>query len=644
MNSQHRGAGERSRLSGMFERDSETHLDSLRRFLDSLTSGAGFSLTALNRGFRAAHSLKSEAGFLGYTEIVDQAHKLEDTLETLRGLKLEAGEVPGEELMQRLAVSIEELERLVRSQTENALPVEMTAGMPAADSSAAEAGVRRVGSARSRLFNLSPVQRRLLREAKANGEQLYEARITLSGDTVLTYARLYLLLSNLETVVSVVRTDPDPDELTKHEVRELSALFTTAVDEQRIYSALDIDQVAGIDLVLLSFDEVLDLAASGDSGSPGMLLGRAGVILSLTPRNYELLSMYSHELMTQLDAALERISPDSEMAQRIHRELRASRVLAARVNSTLARTSLVPLSRIFASLYRFVEEHAATRSKEVVLVVEGEREQLFLPVAEVLSDALLHLLRNSIDHGIEPPDERSAAGKTVPAVLRVSVSREGEKLCVRVRDDGRGVDADTIRRRAGDENAASPASSEHRPSLLRLMMTPGVTTRNEADHGSGRGVGLDAVRHAVENLLGGSIELETDVAEGVSIAIRVPNDARLLTVLVFEAGSRTVAVPAAHVIDTFPIQSDAIRQDIGGESYYCTESGVARIFTVAGEGSAIERYEGQGILLSVDGRQAVVLADRLISEEVVVRRPDQPNTVYSRTCGDQVSLFIPVSL
>lgn len=644
MSSRRSATGERSRLSGIFETDSEVHLDSLRRFLEALTSNEGFSTRLLNDAYRSAHSLKSEAGFLGYTGIVNQAHAVEDSLEALRSVNLQDGGTPGEEHTQRIAVSIDSLEQSVRAGRDEGLSADASTGSLLSRAVNSEAGIRRVGSARSQLLDLSEVQRRVLKEARAAGEQLYEVRITLSGDTSLTFARLFLILSNLESVVSVVRTDPHPDELTRHEVKEFTALLTAGVDEQEIYAALDVDQVAAIELDLLNFDDVLDLSARSDSGRPGMLLGRAGVVLSLTPRNYELLSMYSHELMTQLDSALERISPESETAQRIHRELRASRVLAARVNSTLARTSLVPLSRIFSSLYRFVEDHAALRNKEVVLAVEGDREQLFLPVAEVLSDALLHLLRNSIDHGIETSEDRIAAGKAIPAVVKLSVSREGEQVCVRVKDDGRGVDAEEIRRKAERENVAEPESSGGRPSLLKLMMAPGVTTRSRADHGSGRGVGLDAVRHAVETLLGGSIQLETGEESGVSIAIRIPNDARLLTVLVFEAGARFVAVPAAQVLDTFSIQSDAIQQDIGGELFYRTDSGMARIFTLAGEGSVVERNGGKGILLTVAGRKAVILADRLVSEEVVVRRPDQPNTVYSRSCGDLVSLFIPVSL
>lgn len=644
MNSQRSGTGERSRLSGMFETDSEAHIRTLRRLLEVLTS-EGFSARALNHAFRAAHSLKSEAGFLAFGEIVEQAHEVENALAALRGENLQDGDKAGEEHTQRIAVSIEALEGLVRVRREEALEEAGSAEFEAVTSTGSEAGVRRAGIGRSQLFHLTDVQRRLLREAKRNGEQLYEVRVTLSGEAVLTYARLYLILSNLEAVVSVVRTVPHAEELTRYEAREFTALLTAGVDEEQIYSALDVDQVSAIDLSLLDYEDVLDLSASRDSGGAGMLLGRAGVVLSLTPRNYELLSLYSHELMTQLDAVLDRISPDSEVFQRIHRELRASRVLASRLSSTLARTSLVPLSRIFSSLYKFVEEQAASVDKDVVLSVEGEREQLFMPVAEVLSDALLHLLRNSIDHGIESMDERRKVGKRIPAVIRVLVNREGEQLCVRVQDDGRGVNAEKIREKAKSENVELSAEHESRPSLLRLMMTPGVTTRSEADHVSGRGVGLDAVRHAVENLLGGSIELETESnTRGVSIAIRIPNDARLLTVLVFEAAGRAVAVPAAQVIDTFEIDNAAIRQDISGESYYSTGAGVARIFTVAGDRSAAERHEGHGILLSVDGRHAVLLADRLVSEEVVVRRSDQPNAVFSRSYGELVSLFIPVSL
>lgn len=624
----------------MFIDDGRSLMATLHSFVERIAS-EGYGARAVNNAFRAVHSLKSEAAFLEFEDVTEIAHRLENELAFIRESGLDPGEMPEEATQQRLADAVYELERVVLSRIDQ-LSGDQT-GSPESSSASGqalelvEAGVHPVGTTPRRLFDLGEHEKLLVRDARRQGDRIYELILRLSEQEALTYARFYLLINNLESIVSVVRTVPHPEELNRSHFREFRALISASVGEQEIREALDVDQVRALDLLPLDYDELLDAAAEGHSSGPGMLLGRSGVTLSLSPRNHELLSLYSFEMLSQLEAAFERLDPSSEETRGLRRELKATRRLAERVNSALMTTSLVNLSRVLDPLFRFVENASADLGKQVRLSVSGEREQVFLPVAEVISDALLHLIRNSIDHGIEPPEERIAADKPETAVISIKATRREGTLSIVVSDDGRGVNEEQVRKEV------EPDQGEPR-SLLSLVTDPGVSTKSETDEVSGRGVGLDAVRHAVETLLGGTLELENAPGVGMAITMRLPEGARLLTVLVFAAGEKHIAVPSCQVVDTFPLVADAVRQDSGGDIYYRTENDVARVFSVSRTGSAVERHEGYGILLSIEGRKGVILADNLISEEVVVRRSDDRNRVYSKTCNDLVSLFIPVSI
>lgn len=626
-------ASERSRLEQMFEEDGHTLLATLNHFVD-VAAAEGVRASDLESCQRAVHSLKSEADFLEYPDVTSACHDLETQLVALQDEVRGEGSSANEDRLQRVTSAVARIDDCVKRR------IRSLSDLP--DSSGSEKSVDQSLTGVIR-YDQDPVLRIgereliVLRESWNQGESLYRIRLRLSDSEPLTYARLYLVLNNLEAAATVLATNPGPEQLPNSSGREFTALVTASCSEQQIYEALSVDQLEQVELEPLDYEAVIDMASAEDRHGPGMLLGTGGVTLSLTARNYEIIALYSHELTLQLEATLASIDRGTANPSEIRRSLRAARTIADRVNQGIDRTSLVPLSRVFDPLSEFVVRTGEELGKNVKLRVEGEREQVSLPVAEVLSEVLLHLLRNSIDHGIESPQERNALDKPDPARITVRAGRRGGALYLSVRDDGRGVNVEGLRMRAS-------RSVRERGTLLDLVSTPGLSIRTEADEHSGRGVGMDGVRHSVEQLLGGTLSFESETGQGVTVSLTLPERANLLTVLVFETGDRYIAVPSCQVLETFSLDAKRVRQDAGGDSYYVHNDWVARIFRLSNEGSAVEHYDGSGVLIGVEKRRGVILADRLISEELVVRRPSDRNRVFSRSCNDLVSLFIPVSL
>ncbi len=633
---------EQSRLLRMFVNDGRNVISALERYLAALSSG-GFRVRSLENTMRAVHSIKSEAAFLEFEDVRRAAHGLEESLGLLRNRQLPPGTKLDESTLQQISSACDRLRESIGARissldqgdgasdqymrTEGSTDISSLAGIQAHS-------LTSTFGADSTLFRLEDRERRAILEARRHGELLYRVWCEIDDSEPLTYARLYLLLNNLESAMNVIRTVPSVETFTERPIRHLTALVTANCTEQEIYAALEVDQINAVELTRLDFESVLELAPGADGQGPGLLLGRSGVQLSLTPRNYELLSLYSYELATQLEAI---VAAEDNRTVAERRRLQAATRLASRVRSTIQRTSLVPLSSVLEPLHRFVDRLAGEGDKQVRFTIRGERERVFLPVAELIADALLHLIRNCLDHGVESPEYRSAAGKPETASIRLTVMRTGGGLSIELSDDGRGVDESKLRERAGVEKDAEWT-------LLDLMCVPGASTRSAADVSSGRGVGMDAVRHTVETLLGGTLRVTSRSGDGLSVRMELPEGASLLTVTVFEAGGRDLAVPSCQVIDVLELTPKQIREDVSGDTYFVMGGEAVRVFTVAREGRATQRHEGWAIVLSVEENRGVILADRIVSEEVVVRSGDQPNRVYSKTLDQYVSLFVPVAL
>ncbi|HEV2149281.1 MAG TPA: ATP-binding protein, partial [Longimicrobiaceae bacterium] len=206
---------------------------------------------------------------------------------------------------------------------------------------------------------------------------------------------------------------------------------------------------------------------------------------------------------------------------------------------------MVPAGRVLARFPALVRDLAREQGKQVHVVLEGEDTQLDKSTADALAEPLLHLVRNAVDHGIETPAEREAAGKPPQATLALRAAQEGDRVRIEVEDDGRGLDRARIAARAREEGIV-PAGGEDGEGVEELIFRPGFSTRRTASTTSGRGIGLDAVRGAVSRLRG-SVEVEAGEEGGTRFVLRLPLTVALVPALFFEAAGERLAVPSADV-------------------------------------------------------------------------------------------------
>jgi two-component system chemotaxis sensor kinase CheA len=353
----------------------------------------------------------------------------------------------------------------------------------------------------------------------------------------------------------------------------------------------------------------------------------------MSTRAYEELCLYAAELRRQLDYARKHLVAGESRDQNLSGLIDTTARLADSVDATIARTSMTPLAPVFSHVERYTRNIASFLDKSVRIITGGGPQQVFLPVAEVLRDVLLHLVRNAVDHGIESRDERRQAGKDPAATIQVTSRIEGESLVVRVSDDGRGVRPEDVA--TGDTDLGAGE-------IWDIVSQPGVSTREAADRVSGRGVGLDVVRTQVERYLGGRVDFETNPGVGTTVSIRLPRASRLISVLVARHGRTEFALPSAHVFALLDLEARFASRDRANNLFYRYHGDAIRVYAVE-RSSMPPTVEGlRGVLIRIGRRRAIVLADEVLSQETVIRNADQPNRVFSQAMNRDVGLVFPV--
>lgn len=600
-------------LFRLFRQDGRQYLPLLRRTLQE-ADAENLSTEDRRKALRYAHSVKSEAAFLGYTSVAGLAHRLEDALSGRATASLEA-----------MLDTLEKLESSFDEALEGAgQPDEVLSGMEPEERESAEVVLSEA---------LTPRDRELMVEARDRGERLFVLECELTEHAQMLMPRRYLLISNLEEAVNLVTSHPPADS--EAVTRRFTALVTLEGDRSVAEDAVDVDQVKVLRLEEADYDAIL--RQKDETLVSGMIAGADRVRVEMSTRSYEELCLYAGELHRQLVQLRDHVSRQQSSDSRIAGSLRTAARLAESVDDTIARTSMVPLSSVFSGVEHHARDLAGFLGKSVRVITAGGSHEVFLPVSHVLRDVLLQLVRNAIDHGMEFRGERRRRGKDPVATLRIFSREEGDDLVVRISDDGRGI-------RVGSEGAAKAAATGSSDSgeLWDLVSRSGMSTRKSAGEVSGRGVGLDVVRTQVERYLGGRVELETEANRGTTVGIRLPRAGQLVSVLIARHGRTEFALPSAHVFAVFDLEAGRASRDRSGNLFYRYHGEAIRLYAV--ERSAIPAtVEGyKGILLRIGRRRAVVLAVEIVSQETVIRNASTPDQIFSQALNRDVGLVFPI--
>ncbi|WP_293750558.1 chemotaxis protein CheA [uncultured Paraglaciecola sp.] len=300
-------------------------------------------------------------------------------------------------------------------------------------------------------------------------------------------------------------------------------------------------------------------------------------------------------------------------------------VVTGDLQGAVMKTRMQPIKKVFGRFPRVVRDLARTLKKEITLELEGEETDLDKNLVEALADPLVHLVRNSVDHGIEMPEDRKAAGKPTMGTVKLSASQEGDHILLSIIDDGKGMDPDKLKEIAVSRGVmdADTAARMSDVEAFSLIFAPGFSTKTEISEVSGRGVGMDVVKTKI-NQLNGTVAIDSKMGVGTTLEIKVPLTLAILPTLMIVIGEQTFALPLGSVNEIINLDMQKTNT-VDGQLTMIVRSKAIPLFYL-GEWLArgevnIDKTRGHVVVVQIGTQQLGFVVDALIGQEEVVIKP-----------------------
>jgi two-component system chemotaxis sensor kinase CheA len=596
----------------------EEHIETIEHLLlsgDARTSNR----EQLDAIFRAAHSIKGGAGTFGFTELATVTHRLESVFDRIRNGEL----VLGDEVVDAALHALDSVRAIVAAHR---------VGAPVSEGTGAQA--------------IAELQRFLeipalpARGGSTTSPTVYDIAFTCAdeGKRASTYDALLgavassgeMLSFDLSDVFRVTLRTGKPEA----ELREIFAFVAGEDDRLELHEQRRDSATESFGL----FDGTAQ-NVNRSSSQPNILHERKGVhkdeSIRVSLAKVDQLINLVGEIVTAeniLAAAIRRSADHltntalADAAEKVARHTRDLRQIVMSIR-------MVPISFILGRFPRVVRETATKLGKQVELRLSGEETELDKTIVERIVDPLTHLVRNAVDHGIEPPEERIAAGKPAQGRLELIASHRSGNIVIEVIDDGRGLDRRKLiakARRNGIEIADDAPDKE----VWDLIFAPGFSTASQVTEISGRGVGMDVVRRNVAEL-GGNITIDSEPGAGMRVTINLPLTLAILDGLTVLVGRSTFVVPIANVVSSLqPTPEIVKRLPDGNEAVYFHDAWIPlrrlhRIFRIAD--ALGDPQQGIVVVVESGGRRAALLVDALEAQQQLVIKSIETN--FRKTPG-----------
>ncbi len=557
----------------------------------------------LNEIFRAMHSMKGSAGFLGFTHLVDVAHRAENILNKLR--QGEMAVAPA--VITVILEAVDTIKLLMAAIRESGTDAHVPTDGIAAKMDQILAGTYGEPAAATAAAPLSDHSRKPdssgaaqpVPESAGNAvnqsSSAAQAEVSRLGEILVHEG-----LASKEQVfdaLSQQQHQPDPKTPLGEILLQAKAITERALDhalQKQEKQGKPAEEDATIRVETKRLDSVMNLVGE-------LVLGRNRLI----------------KIGTQLEQ-----SHETDPQVRVLGETLAQlNLVTTDLQLAVMKTRMLPIKKVFAKLPRMVRDLSQKLGKQVRLELHGEETELDKSVADEIGDPLVHLVRNAIDHGIEQPAERQQKGKPGEGVLRILASQEGNSIVIRIQDDGRGIPVERVKAKAlakGLISEAELATMESRE-IVNLIFLPGFSTAEKVTDVSGRGVGMDVVRTNIRKI-NGSVEVESEAGKGSQIVIKLPLTIAIIQALMVEVERSIFAIPLSSVIEAVRITKSDIKTINGREVLHLRDRvlpliRLAQEFEIPADPDRSRFYV---VVAALGDRRVGVVVDELRSQEEVV--------------------------
>lgn len=532
--------------------------------------------------FRAAHTLKGSSGMLGHQRMTELAHHMETLLDKVR-----RKEVPvSTEVVDALLHSLDALtmlkEELVSpglSEVDIAasiaeLEVVLNAGNDPSQTAAVEVEIGKDD------IVLSVEDSAKLEAVEESEQTAYSIEIKFVDSTDWAAVRCFQLFDALGQICETVASSPTQEDVQEERVGKSIALLVIADSDEPIKSAVagieDVERWSVENYVPGDIDESTDsdiaVESAASEGAGNQQRSQAAQTVRIDVEKLDDLMNLIGELVidrtriVQISKVLETRYREDEMVQAISKTSEHIEKVVDELQESTMKVRMLPIGTVFNGFPRLMRDLAQKVNKQVNFVVDGQDTEIDRTVIDRIRDPLVHLLRNSVDHGVESAEDRIAAGKPEMGTIKLSAYHEQGHIVIRVDDDGKGIDAQKVKESAVNKGliTAEVAARLSDAEALDLIFLPGASTAAKTTDISGRGVGMDIVKSNIE-AINGFVKIETKVGEGTSFILRLPLTLATLQALLVELDDTTYAVPLVYVLEAVSVNRDEITTIEGHE-------------------------------------------------------------------------------
>ncbi len=610
---------ENNQYMDMFLDESHEHLQSLNDGLLGLEDNAE-DLSVLNEIFRNAHTLKGMSATMGYNKIAELTHEMEDVLDMLRKEQLKVSE----DIIDTLFKCVDSLEQMINNvgngdpedlidvsdlvaklssiSKPGSAPPPAAAPATAPATAAPAAAAPAPAAAATPLVDLSETEKNVITEAQKGGMHGILLKVTLSESCLLKSARSYMVMNALDELGEVIKSIPPAEDLEQEKFdRSFDVVLVTGAEEKAVSDAvMSISEVEKAETSIIDPNATAAPAAPAPAAAAPAPAPAAAAPAPAAPPPQA--AATAPKLAAPAKPAAKPAAPAASAQKKSHGsqsvrvdiekldvlmnlmgELVINKVRLEQIGQThrlseltetleqmdrvttdlqniVMKVRMVPVSQVFNRFPRMVRDVTKELNKEINLTIEGEETELDRTVIDEIGDPIMHLLRNSLDHGVEMPDDREAKGKPRVGEVGLIARHEGNNVVIMVTDDGKGIDADVIRRKAVEKGLYSQeeVNKMDDADAVRIIFLPGFSTAEKISDISGRGVGMDVVRSKIESL-SGHVDVETKVNEGSVFKIKLPLTLAIIQAMLVKVQEEMYAIPLASIDSTINIKPDDIK-------------------------------------------------------------------------------------
>ena len=580
--------------------------------------------------FRVAHSLKGMSATMGFAAIAALTHEMENVFELLRqrsgGLPPEAIDVLLE-CLDALEGAIESIDSTGEERLAHEPLVARLSGL--VRNSETEQAEPETAIGRDEIL------------ARAGGRPVTRVAVAFADDVQMPAVRAFMVLSALEDRGELIGSVPEREALDGFDGQGVEAwLVTDRTPEDVRDAAASVPDVASAlaELVGAPEDKPADKAApAGGAPAPAAASGGPSRKTQSVRVDAERLDQLMHHMgeLVVHRTHVESLAAESGVPGLMHAMQDLTRASQA-LQQMVMQVRMIPVEAVFLRFPRLVRDLSSRLGKQVELELVGKDTELDRTVVDALGDPIVHLVRNSLDHGLEPAEERVAAGKPAAGRLQIAARHAGGSVVITVRDDGRGIDPARVAAKAVERGliTAEQAESIDAARAAELLFAPGFSTADQTSDISGRGVGMDAVRTIIREL-GGEVVLESVQGSGTTAHIRLPLTLAIVSVLLVETEGLPYAVPLDRVERTVRLSDHAVRS-VAGTRMLVLRDGVLPLLDARAEfghgASGVPDEAEPSFAVIVRGREhrLALAVERLVGQRELVTRP-LPDDVAEHT-------------